>query len=111
MMNKWKVLLHQSVIEFLKSIPEKDETRITQLFRLLKDLGPSIREPHSKPLSGFRGLFELRKESDKKVYRVFYFRDGLKFVLIHIYRKQSSKTSLSDMRLAKRRMEEYFKNK
>jgi len=72
--------------------------------------GSKIREPHSKPIPKVKGLFELRKESDKKLYRAFYFRDGNKFIVVHIFRKQSEKTPLREIEIAKRRMEEY-KNK
>lgn len=110
-MKKWEVFQHDYVTKFLSSLPEKDEARVRQSFRLLQEIGPRIREPHSKSIPEVRGLFELRKESDKKLYRAFYFRDGNKFIVVHIFRKQSEKTPPREIETAKRRMEDYLKNK
>lgn len=110
-MLEWEVFQHDYVTEFLSSLPEKDEARVRQSFRLLQEVGPRIREPHSKPIPGVRGLFELRKESDKKLYRAFYFRNENKFIVVHIFRKQSGKTPPKEIEIARKRMEDYLKNR
>lgn len=107
-MTNWEILQHDSVTEFLSSLPERDEVRIRQLFLLLQEVGPRIREPHSKP-TNVRGLFELRKESDKKLYRAFYFRDGGKFIVAHAFQKKGRKTPRKEIEIAKKRMQQYQK--
>ncbi|HJZ04344.1 MAG TPA: type II toxin-antitoxin system RelE/ParE family toxin [Patescibacteria group bacterium] len=111
-MTEWQVFQHDYVKKFLSSLPEEeDEARVRQSFRMLQEVGPRIREPHSKPIPQVRGLFELRKESNKKLYRAFYFRDGSKFIVVHIFRKQGERTPPKEIKLAEKRMEDYKKSK
>lgn len=57
--------------EFLKSLEAKTRSKFYRILGLLKEYGPGLREPYSKPLQD--GIFELRIQGKADACRVLYF--------------------------------------
>jgi phage-related protein len=54
-------------------------------------------------------LFELRIPAGKRDYRVLYCAAaGRRFILLHVFSKQTDKTSTREIAIAERRMAEYL---
>lgn len=78
--------------------------------QLLKQNGPLLREPYSKPLG--EGLFELRTKQGSDITRVLYFFfDGHQIVMTNGFVKKTAKTPPSEIETAKRYRSEYLSRK
>lgn len=69
------------------------------------EFGSNLGMPHSRALSG--GLFELRVKGREGIARVFYCTlAGRRIVMLHGFVKKSQKTSVKELKIARRRMSE-----
>jgi phage-related protein len=60
---------------------------------LLKEFGSFLKEPHSKPLKGYKDLFELRVKQGSNIIRLFYFHhNSTLFIITSGYHKKEQKT-------------------
>lgn len=59
-----------------------------------------LNEPHSKKISGYSGLFELRPGP----HRIFYCYHEGTIVLLHAFRKKANKTPRKEIEIAYKRM-------
>jgi phage-related protein len=76
-----------------------------RMVELLRDFGPNIGMPHSRPLGG--GLFELRPRGRGGIGRAFYcFAIGRRIVVLHALLKKTQETPEQALRLARQRMKE-----
>lgn len=71
-----------------------------------------IPSTYLKYLEGTNGLFEVRVQLGNNIFRIFYFFDGNKFViLLSGFQKKTQKTPFEEIRRAERLMTEYYEEK
>ena len=69
----YKVKLLPPAVQFLDGLQDRLRAKVARSIRLLQEFGPSLREPHSKKVSDWPGLFELRVMLGHDTCRFFYF--------------------------------------
>src|ERR1017187_10538168 len=96
------------VVEFIETIRVQSvRARIMKVFEMVEQL----QDPHSKFLKKLVGrdeLWEIRAITHHESFRFLGFYDGKKFVLTNGFAKQTDKTPLQEIELAKRRKEMNF---
>lgn len=91
---------------WLDTLSPKMQAKVLRSIQLLKEFGPLLREPNSKPLED--GIFELRTTFGSDIERTLYFfQTGQKIVLTNGFTKKSQKTPRSEIELAKKRRKDY----
>jgi phage-related protein len=69
----YKVKLLPPAVQFLDGLHDRLKAKAARSIRLLQEFGPSLREPHSKKVTDWPGLFELRVMLGHDACRFFYF--------------------------------------
>lgn len=96
--------------EFILSLDLKMRAKVLRTVALLRDAGPSLREPYSKPLDD--GIFEIRTKFGSDITRVLYFfMIGQKIILTNGFIKKTQKTPASEIALAKQYRADYLARK
>ena len=95
------------VQEFLNEIPEKARIRAETWIGLLEEKGARMPSLYCEKLGYHKDLYQLQFKHQRKAYRIFYFFSGKTIILLHGIVKKTNETPISDIELAKRRMEEY----
>lgn len=105
----WEVSLFTSnsgkspVRDFLFQLQFDQRGKTSNVIELLKEFGPSLREPHSKKISGYKNLFELRT-SGKSSIRLFYTKYDRGFIILHAFKKKGNKTPIGEISTAIKRV-------
>jgi len=109
---KWSVVFYQDtrgrmpVDEWIRTLPNQDQTRIFKTIGLLADYGVQLTMPHARHLRG--KLWELRIATRRQDYRVLYAAViGQQFVLLHGFAKKTPKTPTRELEIAERRLADY----
>lgn len=98
------------VKDFISSLDVKMRAKVLGEVSLLKQNGPRLREPYSKPLGD--GLFELRTKQGSDITRVLYFFfDGKQIVMTNGFVKKTQKTPSAEIETAKKYRAEYLSRK
>lgn len=98
------------VQDFLYSLNPKLRAKAFSDIELLKRLGTELKEPYVKPIKGKKnkGLYELRIKFSSNIARIFYFTYyNNKFVLLHGFIKKTMKIPESEIKKARKYMEDY----
>lgn len=98
------------VQDFLYSLNPKLRAKAFSDIELLKRLRTELKEPYVKPIKGKKnkGLYELRIKFSSNIARIFYFTYyNNKFVLIHGFIKKTMKIPESEIKKARKYMEDY----
>lgn len=97
------------LIEFLNSLPKKDQAKILRDIDLLQEFGFSLGMPYIKKMQDSDGLWELRIKQSSNNYRVFYFsiKDN-KIVLLHGFKKKTQKTPKKEIEIAIKRKQDFL---
>ena len=98
------------LLDFLESLPPKLRAKTFREIELLKEHGPNLREPYTKPLKGQenRGIFELRIKLSTDISRVLYFSyTGTTFVLLHGFVKKTNAIPSREIVKARKFKEDY----
>lgn len=105
----WKIVVYQDeqegqpVNDFIASLPQKDQARIYWTLDLLRGFGLDLKMPYARSVHG--KLWELRVQSGRNIYRIFYFaHTGRRFVLLHAFQKKTRKTPRKELAIAERRL-------
>jgi len=94
-----------AVVEFINGLPVRERAKVRNVLRLLREFGVLLQMPHARPVSGYRGLWELRAGP----IRLFYFaHTGQRFIVLHAFRKKSRKTPTREIATAERRMTKFL---
>ena len=93
------------VAEFLDSLPDKHLGKVLQVMQMLEERGPNLPFPYSSQVEG--KLRELRAHYGKVQYRILYYGDvrGV-FILLHTFRKQTTRIPEREKRLAWQRLQD-----
>ncbi|EOQ98307.1 Gp49-like PF05973 family protein [Leptospira wolbachii serovar Codice str. CDC] len=94
--------------DFLLKLENKIKAKAFRTIELLKEFGPELREPFSKKIAGFNGLFELRIKQGSNICRFFYFFEREKIIIITSgFIKKDQKTNRDQLDKAKKLMNQY----
>lgn len=98
------------VEEFLNTLDVKMRAKAVRILEILQMNGPGLREPYSKHLED--GIFEIRARAGSNITRVLYFFyfDG-KIILTNGFVKKTQKTPAKELKLAKKRRNQYLERK
>ena len=108
---EFEVIILQDALNFLNSLDIKLKAKAFRTIELLQTLGPNLREPHAKPISGYIGMFELRIKVGSNIARLFYFHDkGKIFVVTSGYIKKTNKTDKGELTKAGKLRELFTRN-
>jgi phage-related protein len=93
--------------DFYEKQPENVQTKIEWTLNLIQ-VTQYIPEKYFKHLEGTNGLYEIRVEVGRNIYRIFSFFDkGNLVVLGNAFHKKSQKTPKQELEKALKIMEEY----
>ncbi|TGM03791.1 type II toxin-antitoxin system RelE/ParE family toxin [Leptospira barantonii] len=105
---KFKIQLLEPAEEFLLKLENKLKAKAFRTIELLAEFGPELREPFSKKIQGFEGLFELRIKQSSNICRFFYFFEKDRVVILTSgYIKKEQKTSKDQLIKAFNLMKDY----
>ena len=86
--------------EFILALDAKMRAKVVRTVGLLREEGPSLREPYSKHLED--GIFEIRTKFGSDITRVLYFFViGRRIILTNGFVKKTQKTPASEIALDK----------
>ena len=116
MSKQWKIVYYQKkdgsepAVDFLENLPVKDRVKMLRCIDLLCELGPLIRSPHAKALTGQSNLFELRSKVGSNIQRVLYFycTPDQSYVLLNGFTKKTNKTPPQEIERAKRYRDDWL---
>lgn len=98
-------------LKFYKNLDAKVKSKIQYVFELIKQVD-RVPEKFLSPITGYKGLFELRIEYQSNIFRVFCcFDEGSLVVLFNGFQKKTQKTPKKELEIAMRLKNEYFKLK
>lgn len=93
--------------DFILQLPCELRVKVIGHLAVLRSKGPKVREPLSKPLGD--GLFELRcRLGSDSVRLLYFFHKGRIIIVTNGFMKKTQKTPRSELKLAKKRREEYL---
>lgn len=98
----------EPVREYIAALPARRRAVLrNQIDRLnlLTDAMPHLPFPHSSQIEG--ELRELRCHVGSDLYRVLYRRSERLVVLLHIFQKKTKKAPEADVRIARRRWDDF----
>ncbi|EKE25887.1 MAG: hypothetical protein ACD_5C00009G0006 [uncultured bacterium] len=112
----WEIKLFESkrgekpVEEFIKSLNERVQLKITRTLEHLEEFGLEGAYPHVKKLTS-TSLWELRILGGDNI-RIFYVTiTGKVFLLLHGFKKKTQKTPTKEIAIAQKRLDEYQSRK
>lgn len=96
---------------FLKSQPKKVQDKIFKIIEAIETL-ERVPSNYLKAMTGTSGLYEARIQLGSNIWRVFYFFDGDRLViLLNGFQKKTQKTPRAAIDKALRLMAEYYEQK
>ncbi|PJZ76296.1 type II toxin-antitoxin system RelE/ParE family toxin [Leptospira neocaledonica] len=105
---KFKVQLLEPAEDFLLKLENKLKAKAFRTIELLAEFGPELREPFSKKIQGYAGLFELRIKQGSNICRLFYFFEKGRVVIITSgFVKKDQKTDKDELTRAFKLMKTY----
>lgn len=109
---KWTIEYYKTtngnspIDEFIDTLTDKAQIKVTDTLDLLKELGINLGLPHVKKLTG-TPLWELRILGQDSI-RIFYVtKTGKVFLLLHGFQKKKQKTDKKEIVTALKRLTEY----
>ena len=92
---------------YLEGLTPKMQAKTLRSLQLLREFGPTLREPNTKPLED--GIFELRTVLGSDTGRtLFFFFDGHNIVVTHGFIKKTRKTPREEIERAKEYRKTYL---
>ncbi|WP_176091470.1 type II toxin-antitoxin system RelE/ParE family toxin [Leptospira alexanderi] len=105
---KFKIQLLKPAEDFLLKLENKLKAKAFRTIELLAEFGPELREPFSKKIKGYSGLFELRIKQGSNIFRLFYFFEKERVVIITSgFVKKEQKTDKDELIRAFKLMKTY----
>jgi phage-related protein len=108
---KYRIVVLEPAYEFISSLEVKLRAKTYRTIDLLGEFGPFLKEPHSKSIKGYKGLFELRIKQGSNNVRLFYYHHKAAFYIITSgYHKKTQKTDANQIMKAVDIMKSYLEN-
>ena len=102
---EYEVQILNQAKEFLGTININLQAKAFRTIKLLQEFGPFLGEPHSKKITGYKGLLELRVKHGSDICRLFYFHyKGKVYVVTSGYMKKDNKLKKSELEKARKMM-------
>ena len=92
-------------MEFIAGLPKKEQAAVAHHLDLLRQLGILLSFPYASKVTGHDDLWELRPKPNRLLY---FAHTGRQFVILHAFRKESTKAMQREIKIAKRRMERFL---
>lgn len=94
------------IMDYLDDLPQKEQAKIRNHIRLLRQFGNQLGPPHAKQMKGnARGVWELRPMPT----RIFYFfHTGRWIILLHAFLKKKDRTDANEIQIALNRMKTFM---
>ncbi|MCD4734547.1 MAG: type II toxin-antitoxin system RelE/ParE family toxin [Bacteroidales bacterium] len=107
-----KIIFHgEYFIDFYKNLNLYVKSKFQYVFELIKQV-ERVPKKFLTPMTGYKGLFEIRIEYQSNIYRVFCcFDKGKLVVLFNGFQKKSRKTPKKEIEKAMKLKDEYFELK
>ena len=107
-----QIIFHgEYFVDFYKDLDVKVKSKIQYVFELIKQVD-RVPEKFLAPITGYKGLFEIRVEYTSNIYRIFCcFDEGKLIVLFNGFQKKTRKTPKLEIERAMRLKSEYFQAK
>ena len=111
-MKKRRVVFFNKYFEsFYRALDRKSQKKALWTLRLLEELD-QIPEQYLKHITGTSGLYELRFQQGRKIYRMFcWFDEGHLVVIGSGFQKKSRRTAKTELQRALRIKENTMKKK
>jgi len=98
-------------IDFYKKLGLDVKSKFQYVFDLIKQV-ERVPKKFLSPMTGYKGLFEIRVEYQSNIYRVFCcFDKGKLVILFNGFQKKSQKIPKKEIEKAMKLKDEYFKLK
>ena len=95
------------VRDFIDGLSGREAARVSWALDLLEEMGIALGSPHVRHMGD--KLWELRVMGGLQ-HRVFYFAaSGQRLVLVHAFTKKTSRTSRTEIEIAKRRTADHLR--
>lgn len=108
----YKIEILEPAYDFISSLEIKFRAKTYRTIELLKEFGPFLKEPHSKSIKGYKGLFELRVQLGNNILRLFYFHyKSSLYIITSGYIKKADKTDNKQITKALDLMKSYMEQK
>lgn len=107
-----KIIFHgEHFIDFYKDLDAKVKSKIQYVFELIKQV-ENVPLKFLSPMTGYKGLFEIKVEYQSNIYRIFCcFDKGRLVVIFNGFHKKTQKTPSKEIEKAMRLKKEYFELK
>ena len=89
--------------DFILSLPKDKKAKAFSCLDLLMEYGHELRQPHSKKLSDYKNLFELRTSGSSPIRFIYIVNKGV-FIILNVFSKKTNKTPLKEINLALNRI-------
>ncbi len=97
--------------EFLLKQPEKVQDKIFKIIEAIETL-ERVPANYLKSMEGTNGLYEARIQLASNIWRVFYFFDeGKLVILLNGFQKKTQKTPKNELEKALKLMDKYYSEK
>lgn len=97
--------------EFFVSLKDKVKEKVIWTFQLIEEL-PRVPETYLKHIENTDGLFEIRVQQGRDIFRIFcFFDEGKLVVLANGFQKKTQKTPKLEIERALKIKEEYENEK
>lgn len=106
---KLDVILYDRAKEYVRAMPTKARAKVYWVLEILQEHGLGIGRPYVAPLSD--GLWELRVKHQGLNCRLLFFVDKGKAVFTHGFTKKTDKVPNSEIEMARRIREQYYKTR
>jgi len=98
---QYKATLTDDAYEFVTGLNEKLKAKVYRTIALLEEYGPLLSLPHSKRITGYKGLYELRIQQSNNLVRLFYFiMDEQVYIITSGYIKKDQKLKKNEINKA-----------
>ena len=99
------------VVDFLDSLDPKQAAKVTWVLRLIEELN-TVPRSYFRKLVDSDDIWEIRVDIARDTFRLLSFFDRSNLVIVvHALAKKTRKTPRSDIRLAEKRKQDYYKRK
>jgi len=97
--------------EFYDNLDKKTQAKIVHVFSIILE-EKQVDSKFLKHITSIKGLYEIRIQWQRNIYRIFCCRDkGNLVILFNVFTKKTNKTPKNEIDKAVRLMNEYFKEK
>jgi len=98
-------------LNFYKKQAEKSKVKIDYVMNLIANVD-RVPDKFLKHIEGTEGLYEIRAQAGKNIFRIFCFFDENKLLIVlNAFQKKTEKTPKDEIALAERLKRKYFIDK